>query len=243
MCGLCFQRKRELVTLAKLALQVHWRAQAAQPPKRHDPDAVAKCVCLLHGVCRQHHATAPCDVGDDSPQDLPRFRVKACRGLVQEDDARIRDERDAQRQTPPHAARELRRLHAEWVAVQSDGLGDLASQRPFLVPGHALDAREEEEVLEDSEVLPDNVELWANAQNLVDAPHLGARVEASNPGLPASDALAPRQHRDDGRLAGAVWPEEAEARVRGDAEGDALHGLVATRVLLHQVAHLDGVAR
>lgn len=68
----------------------------------------------------------------------------------------------------------------------------------------------------------EGVELRAVPHQLPDLVHIRADRRAPDERVAAADARVPRQHLEDGRLAGAVEAQQPEALACGHAQGHAV---------------------
>ena len=95
--ALAWRKRTRGPHLAEPGLEVLVRAEAAQAASDDHTDAGAEGLDLLHHVGGQHDTTipAPADARDDAPHEAPRHRVDPRARLVEEDDPRRADERDA----------------------------------------------------------------------------------------------------------------------------------------------------
>jgi hypothetical protein len=72
-------------------------------------------------------------------------------------------------------------------------------------------------------------------------PHrVAGDVDPADPGNAAGELHPGREHADRRRLAGAIWPEEAEYLAPLDGERDAVDGVRrGLRIALLEALHLD----
>src|SRR5207248_2690460 len=92
----------------------------------HDRDPVAQGLGFLEVVRGQDDRLASLpEVGNEIPERTSRGRVQARRGLVEEEELRVVDERERNRQPLALAAREMARLRVPLLG-QVKGLDDLA---------------------------------------------------------------------------------------------------------------------
>ena len=154
---------------------------------------------------------------DQRPELLAHLRVEPDGRLVEQHEPRPVDERPGDQQPPPHPAGEL--VHARVAAV--DEVRQLERALDRVAPLGASDpveVREDEQVLLDRERHVEVVELRRDAELRARLLRLVRQPEAEHLELAlVGDRLRGQQpHRR--RLAGAVRPEQADARALGDVE-------------------------
>mmetsp|Transcript_82151 Transcript_82151/g.230468 ORF Transcript_82151/g.230468 Transcript_82151/m.230468 type:complete len:408 (+) Transcript_82151:315-1538(+) len=215
------ERDIKLVAGAVHCLEVRRRAQADELAVHHDADAPAKRLALVHAVRREDRRPALHRRGNEAPEEPPGLGVHARRRLVEEHDARVSDQGDAEGELPLRAAGEGSGLTVcvgrERQPVQH-GL-DVAR---YPGGGDALDPGEEGQVLPRRQRRGECVELRAVAEELPHLSLLRRDVEASERGAPAGAELLAREDLHGRRLAGAVHAEVAEALALGDRKVHAL---------------------
>jgi hypothetical protein len=177
-------------------------------------------------VVRKIHA-----LGDQLPDDLPHSaaaaRVEAGGRLVQEDDARVADERHGQVEPAPHAAR-VGRHHLVRRPGQLEPPEQAGGPPPAFGPAQVVQVGHEDQVLLPGEQLVHCGELAGDADRGADEVWFGSRVVAGHPGGPAVRGEQGGQDADCGRLAGAVGPQQGEYRSFGHVQVDAVeHYLLA----------------
>ena len=119
----------EVIALAVERLEEERRAAALELTARHDGDAVAQDVRLVHVVRRQQDGATLFVFEQQLPDLSARVRVDAGGRLVQDDGTRAGDERDRHRQLALHAARQtvdsvvlfLAKLHVANHSARSGG--------------------------------------------------------------------------------------------------------------------------
>jgi hypothetical protein len=191
----------------------------------HDDQPVAELRRFLHVVGRQHERLPlGRELAQAIPNEVARLGIQARRGLVEDDDLGIVDERARDEEPPLHPARELldRRigLLGELHKLQElpgPLLGDLARQVE-VAPVH-------EEVLQDLEVVVQIVLLGDDPDAALDLALVLRDLEPRDRELPAGRDGRAVEHLHRGGLAGAVGPEETEALAPVDLKVHALYGL------------------
>ena len=181
-------------------------------------DAVGELLRLVEIVRRQQHRLAEqAQRADHLPRSAARCRVEPGRRLVEEEEIRVADERDAEVEPALLAAGE--RLHARvLLRGETDELDHLVDVARLLVVAGEHAVR-----LAHAEVRPELGLLEHDADPLAE---LGARVLWVVPehghlaGVAPSVALEDLDRR---RLAGAVRAEQAEDLALLDVEIDAAH--------------------
>mmetsp|Transcript_6528 Transcript_6528/g.23271 ORF Transcript_6528/g.23271 Transcript_6528/m.23271 type:complete len:1459 (-) Transcript_6528:109-4485(-) len=232
---------REVVADAVERLEKVRGAEAADAAVRHDGDAVAQQVRLLHEVRRQDHDAALAVVLQDVPRAAARVRVHAAGRLVKEHDLGVADQRDGDAQLAALAAAQLAGLH-KFLLHQAHLLDLGAHLLVHLVLRHALEPRKVHQVLAHRQVVPQHVVLRADAHRVPDLVHLGRDVTAVDRRRAAARLQQPRQHADGGRLAGTVVAQQREdlALVHGHGQVvDGLLGAVRGGEHLGQLAQAD----
>ena len=132
-----------------------------------------------------------------------------------------------------HAARVGLRLALRGVA-QADEVEQLVGARGL----HAVERREEAQVLDPGEAVVQIGILEDRVDERLDAVAIGDGVEARDHRAPGGRTRAPGEHADRRRLARAVVAEQAEDLALGDAERDAVDRAHRAVVLL-EVRDLD----
>ena len=82
-----------MISEPKPALQKHGRAATPQSSGRHYSLPVCQDIGLIHEVCCEQHQPAGLASLQQAPEVAPRVGVDPCRGLVQDDDTRLADQR------------------------------------------------------------------------------------------------------------------------------------------------------
>ena len=175
-----------------------------------------------------HAGAAGADILDQFPELAARQRVDAGGGLVEDQQVRIVDERAAQPQLLLHAAGELSG-RAVGEGGKARGLEQLADAALALGPGMAEEAAEELDVLEDRQR---RVEVAAEALRHVGDGRAGlaavaavGHVAAEHEDLALLHGARARDQRQQGGLAHAIGPDEADHPAGGNVEVDRLQGL------------------
>ena len=191
---------------------------------RHDHHGVGEALGLLD-VVRRHQdrrAVRPQRV-DQRPELLAHLRIEPDRRLVEQHEARPVDERPRDQQPPPHPAREL--VGPRVAAIDEVGeLERMLDRVPPLRPRNAVEMREDEQVLLDGERHIEVVELRHDPALRPGRLRLAGQRESEHLELAlVGDRLGGEQtHRR--RLAGAVRPEQADARAYGHVEIETVDG-------------------
>jgi hypothetical protein len=110
------------------------------------------------------------------------------------------------------------------------------------MPAQAVGAGEEGQVLADREVGIEREALRHVADALAQALGLGGDVDPGHPGASLRGRREPAQHADQGGLAGAVGPEQAEDLAPPDGQRDLIDGKEAAETARQAVA-FDGRPR
>jgi hypothetical protein len=209
---------------ADLRLERGRRALGDDPAVGDDPDAVGELVGLLEVLGGEENGRAVAvERLDLAPDRLPAHRIEAGRRLVEEQHARLVDERRGEVEPAPHPAR-----------VRTDptvgGRDEVDAPEQRVGAALALGTRQPvERRLELDQLAPGHqrVErclLESDADRLSHLARLGDDVVAGDPGAAAGRAKQRRQHPHGRRLAGAVRPEERVDLARCDLEVDAVDG-------------------
>jgi hypothetical protein len=187
---------------------------------------VAQTLRFVHEVRGQEDGLALREqLPQTLPDEVPRLRVEAGRGLVEKDEIGIVDERARERQPPLHAARQ--RLDA--------GRGARAEARELEQGGNARAdfglaqsevAAVHQQVLFHGEVGIKIVRLRHDADAAPRFPGLRRNRQPEHLDLAAVGVDQPEAQAQRRRLARAIGPEEAEAFPRFEREVDAGDHLV-----------------
>ena len=206
----------------------------------HDRDPVAEPFRLVQVMRRQEHGHLPprSQPGDHVEELGADPRVESHRRLVEEEHARIRDERAGDLEPPALAA-----------AVRADGTidelreaeygGELVDARLRLAPVDFPEARVDVEVAPTGQRAVDDGLLEDDAAQAPSRERMLRDVEAGEPGRAARRRDCRRQHPDRRRFAGAVRAQQAEDLAGRDVEVDAFDRLDAARVELAEIVHFD----
>ena len=176
-------REPELGHLARRVLvdQLARRALGDDLRLVHDDEPVAQLLGLVHVVGRQDERHAPLlEPVQPLPEQVARLRVEAGRGLVEEQDRGLVDQRAGDRQPPLHAARQRLDLVVRPLG-QLGELEQLVAAARGLRPRHAEVAAVDHEVVVDRELRVQRVLLGHDAQPAADPRAVGVRVEVEDP--------------------------------------------------------------
>src|SRR4051794_37809410 len=210
------------------------RALGEDAPALDDRHAVGERLRLVEVVRREHDGLAElAQRADRLPGGAARGRVEAGGRLVEEDQLRVADQRQAEVQPPQLAAGQLAR-HRVLLALQADErehLGRVARVREH--PGEVL------ERLADADAAVDAGLLQDDAQPLAQRPRPASRVEAEDGDLAAAALAVALEDLDRGRLARPVGPQQPVDLAAADLELDPGHGLEVP-VGLAQAVDADG---
>ena len=203
-------------------------------PVVHDRHAPAQPLGLFDVVGReQHRAVLRAQFGDERVDLAPHLRVQPGRRLVEEDEARLVDERQGDGEplflAAGKGAVEIvlfpQEVHPGEQRVDLHGLG--------IQPG------KEAHRLADADAVGQVGILQADADAVLERGSLPGRVEPEHAGLAARARADAFEDFDGGRLARAVGSEQAENLAFGDGEVDPLHRLIFPIGFL-QPADFDG---
>jgi hypothetical protein len=213
------------------------------PATIEDEDAVAENACLLKAVGRVHHRdAAPCALPHDGTDPCARFRIEPRRRLVKEQQVRVREERTGEREAV---------LHPGGVGVEAgvpgvgerDGLQDGVDAGVHLGSGDLIEVGEKTQVLPAREPPVEGALVLAqdHADPVADAVCLATQVGAED----LNRARVRQEDRGEdlhqGRLPGAVRPQDAVHLARRHIEGESVDGGGRGQaVTLAEVAHGDG---
>jgi hypothetical protein len=205
---------------------------------RHDRDRVAEPLGLLD-VVRRHEdrdAFRP-ERRDERPDLLPHLRVEADGRLVQEHQPRTVDEPAGDQEPSAHAAGEL--VHPGVPSLDQVRHRERAlDRRAPLGAADPVEVREHDQVLLDRERRVEVVELRDDAALGARLLRLARQAVAEHLDLPLIGDRLGGQHLHRGRLAGAVRPEQADARPLRDVEIQSVDGRDGA-VALHDPAHAE----
>ncbi|EMY33032.1 phenol hydroxylase [Arthrobacter crystallopoietes BAB-32] len=222
--GVAFRAEAQLKHLAGGVLvdQRGGRAFGHDPALVHDDQPVAELLGLVHVVRGEHQRDALLLESEEPvPEDVPRLRVQAGGGLVQQQDLRLVDQRAGDGQPALHAAGE--RVHAGLGLVGELGeLQQLVRLRPQVAVGQAEVAAVDDQVVADPDLVVEVVLLRHHAQVRPDLGAVAVRIQPHDGQLARGALRDAADHPHCGRLAGAVGPEQAEGLPRRDVEGDAV---------------------
>ena len=213
------------VGLETCALSARGRALGDELAAVDDPDAVGEHVGLLEVLRREEdrRALLAGEARDLVPQRGARLDVEAGRRLVEEEDARVVQQREREVEAALHAAG-VRRGLAVGGVDEADALEQLVAARRALGARDALQAALQAHVLAAGEHRVQRDVLQRDADR-------GAHLRALLRDVVARDGGACRRRRqqrredlDRRRLARAVGPEEAVDLAGRDVQVDAVDG-------------------
>jgi hypothetical protein len=194
-----------------------------RPWSKHG-DAVGEAVRLLEVLRGQQDGRPAGDaVLDRVPQRAAAARVEAGGRLVEEQHRRAGDERGREVEPAAHAAR-VGLGGAVAGVLELELLEQIARALHGTGPCRGVEASDHLEVLEAGEVLVDSGVLPGEADGGAQLRRLGGDVEAGDAGAPGVRLEQRREDPHRGRLAGAVWPQEAEHGALLRLEVDAVEG-------------------
>jgi hypothetical protein len=207
-----------------LADELRRRPRGDRFPVRHDHHRVGQALRLLDVVGRHQDRRALAAEGvDQRPELLADLRVEPDGRLVQEDEPGPVDERPRDQEPPPHPAGEL----VDPCAAPVDELRQLERVLDRVLPLRASDSvemREDEQVLLDRERDVEVVELRRDAELRARLLRLFRQRESEQLELTLVGDRLRGQEPHRRRLAGAVGPEQADARAFGHVEIEAVDG-------------------
>ena len=160
---------------------------------------------------------------DHFPELAARDRIDAAGRLVEEDDARLVEQRDRERQLLPPAERD-RADELIGGVLEPEAREHPAGAVADVAIAQVVDAAVERDVLADGEVLVEREALAHVADVALDALGLAGDVVSGDGRAAGGGREQTGQHPDRGGLAGAVRAEEAEHLAGADVEGDAVDG-------------------
>ena len=172
------------------------------------------------------------DRADEAPQVAARLRIEPGRRLVEEEDARVVDERRGDAEALLLAAG--KRPH---LALRLLGQVDEVQQR-HRVDVALVEPAEEVQQLDEGQLVEEGRRLELDADAPLHLARVGLHVDAVDDGLAAIDRAHPLDHLEGRRLARAVRSEDPEDLALGDLEADAVDRRQAA-VLLAQVGDGD----
>ena len=122
---------------------------------------------------------------------------------------------------------------------EADALERLGNPARTIATRHAVQLREEGEILRRRQARVERLFLRSHVQHSPHGRHVVHDVLAIDPHVAAGRTDARRDHRERGRLPGPVRAEQAEYLALADLEGDPAHHLSAV-VLPPQVTERHG---
>ena len=225
-------------------LQLGGGALRDDRPAVDDPDPVGQRVRLLEVLRGEEHRD-PLVVGqprDLLPQRRPALGVQAGRGLVEEQDPGLVDQRHGEVQAPLHAARIT--THAAIRGfLEPHPLEQRLGALTALGRGNALERRLQVQVLATGEDRVQRSLLEGRTDGRADLRAFVDDVEAADARRPARGREQRRQHQHRGRLAGSVRSQESVDLAGLHGQVDPVHGPWSFAELAHQLVHLDGWGR
>ena len=141
------------------------------------------------------------------------------RRLVEEDDLRIVDEGEGDRQALPLTARQLARL-GPLALVEIEEPDEL-----FRRQGVSIEAAEQVEDLDHRELRVERRGLEGDPDPFLEGPRIAGGVDPEDLEAAGVGGPQPLEHLHGRRLAGAVRAEEAEDLAGADLERDTVDGL------------------
>jgi hypothetical protein len=144
-----------------------------------------------------------------SPHRHAGHRVEAGGRLVEEEDLRLVHQAAGDLDAAPHAAGEIHHLFVAPLG-EVHGFEQLVDQLLALRARHAVELREDDQVLFDAQLGVARHRLRDHADGAAHAVGLLGDVESADAGHAAGRRQQRRQHADQRRLAGAVRSEQAE---------------------------------
>ena len=236
---LAARRELDAIALADHAGELAARALGDDPSLVDDPDAIAEALRLLHVVrgVEDGHAL-PAELLDARQDRVPALRVDADGRLVQDEQLRLVEQADADVQPPLHAARELVGPLAGPL-VEADDLEHLADPPLQRVAAHPVQLAEEAQVLGRGQLRVDRELLRDVPDRLLRVRRADVDRASGDVHLPAVTLQEAADHRDRGRLAGPIRPEQAVGLGWTDAEPDTVHRRSLAIALPEAVADED----
>ncbi len=162
------------------------------------------------------------------PHQVPRLRVQPGRGFVEQQQARVVDERARQAQAPLHAARQFTGLAAGLVRQR----GKFQQRRhagAHLRRLHAEIAAIDLQVFRAAEIRVQRVELADHAETGLDGQRIGGHAQTAILAVRKISDLAgvrrgqAQAHADGGGFSGAVGADHAQAFAGRNLEGQVVH--------------------
>ena len=240
---LAARRELDAIALADHGRELAARALGDDPPLVDDPDAIAEALRLLHVVGRVEDGHAlPAELLDARQDRVAALRVDADRRLVEDEQPRLVEQPDADVQPPLHAAGELVGTLAGPL-VEADDLEHLADAPLQRVTAHAVQLAEEAQVLGRGQLRVDRELLRDVPDRLLRLRRADVDRASGDVHLATVTLQEAADHRDRGRLAGTVRPEQAVGLGWTDAEPDAVDGGAIAVPLAEPVAGEDALGR
>mmetsp|Transcript_36033 Transcript_36033/g.87523 ORF Transcript_36033/g.87523 Transcript_36033/m.87523 type:complete len:1121 (-) Transcript_36033:371-3733(-) len=214
--------ERERVADAEVRLEEERGADAAQPPLRHDGDAVGEQLRLVEEVRGEHERPPLALLSQQPPDGAAGVRVHAGGGLVEEDGARAAHQSDAEAQLAllPAGERAGGRVLALGELHLLEHLLDRLVQRGA---EEALERAVQPQVLRRREALEDHVHLRADAEGEADLRHLRRDALAVDARVARGRRDQPSEHRDGGGLPRAVGAEQRGDLPRAHLQVERVH--------------------
>src|SRR5581483_10342975 len=228
-----------LETVAAAAAQLRDGALRQDAAGTDDGNGVAELLRLIHVVRGNEHARALlAHVPDEAPDFTAGVRVEARRGLVQDQQRRLRHHGDADQELAPQAAGEVAGGLAR-VRRQGQRLHEVVGPRLSLPRRKPVQPAEEGQVLVRAQV-----EIWhrllghdAHEPLRLPGPADDVRAEYRDRAAGGRELAGDLAHH--GRLAGAVRAEQGEDAPARDVEVDTVIGEHALGIALRQAAQGD----
>ena len=209
--GVRYQREEDVLEAAAAAgaeAELGERALGDQTAAGQHADALGHALGDLEDVGGHDDGAAGADARLEHVLDLPRGAgVEAGQRLVEDDQARVVDQRAGQRHLLAHAAREAL---AALVGVRSEAqpVDQLGGGRGGLGPIDAPQAGDEFEILERRQLVVDHRLVGEPRHQPLGGDRIGQRVDAVDRDRAGVRLQQPDHHAERGGLAGAVGPEE-----------------------------------
>ncbi len=198
-------------------------AERGEAPGVNQRDAVAALRFVeVVGRDEDRHALLRERV-DETPELAARQRIDAARRLIEEENRRFVQDRAAERQALPPAARQIARQRV----LPSGETGHLEHEAPARgqpLGTQSVDAAKELDVLVDGQQLVEREALRHVADSPLHAFGIGRHVDAADRGGARRRPQEAAQHPDGGGLAGAVAAQEAEDLAATDVERQPVDG-------------------
>src|SRR5208337_4945496 len=216
------------------------RSLRTQTTVGKDRDVIADAFGLVHVVGGEKHGCAlVTQIADARPEHEPYLRIEARRGLVEDQELGLVHQRERDGQASLHATGQQTHRRP-CVRAEFEKRDQLRGTAPEFGLAKQVVTPEDAEVLEGGECLEKYVLLKRDTKP---RPH-GARMERYIEPEHTHRARARLgnavQHAQGGRLAGAVWTQESEAKTRRDVEVEPVYRQAIAKALGHGSQLGDG---